>query len=239
MAENDGKAFLVGSGDGRNKVEQKLSESDAEKGLSDLLAHARSSKVNKACSILNIISLVPEEAAPRLLRLVAEKIDVVQSAEDEPLANVIPDSELVDLWRRYGRAGDAMLTSLISENLEEGIFYERLWKHLVNNSFLPDDRTRGYQLYNMLIDARIPYFQLPIDRVLMTESEYRQRLEALQAKQSIAKIRFFLSIEFTQKTEQSELLLRHINNEADNRDRAILMASLIETLRARARETSQ
>lgn len=197
--------------------------------LSDLLAHARGTKVNKACSILRIISSAPNDVAPNLLKFVAEQFAAVESKSSDivSLDAVIPDNELPALRRQYGEVGDAMLKSLISENADAATFYERLWQ-LVNNPFFPDERVRGFQLFNMLVDARIPYFQIPTDLLNMDSEEYLIRITNLEKKLSIAKVRFLLTQEYSQKTQRGDLLIRHINSENDNRDRAILMCSLIE-----------
>jgi hypothetical protein len=211
-----------------------LSLDDAKKGLKNLLERGSGSSASIACAVLDVITTASSDAIPDLLKYAAEQFKLVESANDVPVPEKIPESDLPALQRQYGTVGDSMLFSLIFKNPDEVTFYKGLWD-IVQNPFFQDTRAKGYTLYNLLIDNRLPYFPVRADALRMAEEEYQRRLKSLEQRQSIAKIRFLLAREFEQSTQQADELLRHINEETEHGNQVVLMTFLIREVERRTK----
>lgn len=204
-----------------------LSIDEAKQGVKNLLERGSGSAVNIVCAIFDVISAAPPDSVSNLLRYAAERLKLVDSANEVIVQQKIPDSDLPALQRKYGGVGDSMLASLILQNADEDTFYKGIWE-IVQNPFFDDSRVKGYSLYNLLIDKKIPYFPIRSDALRMAEEEYKRRFDSLAQRQSIAKIQFLLARDFEQRTQRADELLRHINEEKERGDQIVLMSFLIQ-----------
>jgi len=203
-----------------------LTLEDAKAGIENLLERARGHEVNIACQINRIINAAPENCRDQLVRVAAEQFGVVDSSEEEDIPLLIHPSELPEFIERYGDVVDAMLEGLIRQNPDEETFYKQLWE-VVNNSFFPDEKAKGFALLHILADPKIPYFKVD-SGLRMSDDEFEERLRSLLP--SIAKIRFLLAKKFDQKTQRGSLILRHLDEHSDQVDRSVLVAFLLTYL---------
>ncbi len=195
-----------------------------------VLTQGKGDKINVCYVLFEILERCPDNSRTHLLKYLAgvfgevessEELDIDQYMEDE----YISENEVHSLKRKYGEVVDSMLKVLISENPPEDKFYEELW-NLVNNPLLEGKKSKVFALYWVLIDKRIPYFHL--DR---GQRMANQDFAAIYAKiqRSRAKVRFILSLDFDQRTEEADLVLREILK-LEGDERLVLMVDVIRQL---------
>lgn len=201
-----------------------------KKEIDILLSVARGDKINIACALCDLIRRAPEKDRAALFRYTAEVFDFAESNEQIAVDCVIADNEAKQLEQRYGTTVDSMLEAVIAENPSEDVFYKRMWD-LVNNPFFGSRKARTFALYYLLIDRRIPYFRVA-EGLKMSNDDFKSRMRELRGK--CARVRFILSREFEQKTEQTDLVLRELKD-LDESNKAVLMAYVVAMLRSTER----
>lgn len=197
--------------------------------IETILASGKGTKINLCYAIYKLIEQASPADAPRLLQFTAEIIDTIESSEEISTGTFISTNEEEVLKDRYGELVDGMLKLLINDNPEEMDFYEGIWS-IVNNPVLKDERARVFAFYYILIDSRIPYFHLE-QGLKMANEDFQRRIKRLTKK--LAKIRFILVRDFSQRTEGASLLVQELNSENSFEDQVILMSWLLSEFRRR------
>jgi hypothetical protein len=199
--------------------------------IDNIFRLAKGSSINRVAELYRIIMKAPETIRPELIKEVSEKYGNIESSEKRPVPEIISEAEKTALKARYGGTVNAMLDALIKSNLPQDAFYSGIYS-LIQNPFYKTDQARIFSLYYILIDKRIPYFQLP-EGLRMSDEEYKNRL---QRNETIVKrLKFILSCQFQQRTEEADLVLKAID-QAKNEDRVVILAQLLSDLR---RETEE
>jgi hypothetical protein len=193
-----------------------------EQNISRLLSFGNGTKINLAYTFYEIIKKAPEEDRIWLVQFLAESWDYAESSKEVNIDSVISEEEKEQLTNKYGKIVNAMFTALIAENKEQNIFYKDLWE-LINNPFFADDKAKAFALYYILIDRKIPYFQT-VSGLKMSNEDFKLILQKL--RNSRAKIRFIMSKDYDQRTEQADLIMKTIREHTDS-EQAVLMSVII------------
>lgn len=199
----------------------------AKAQIDGILGLAGGEKINICYVILVLLDSLDEDVQPVALRYACESFGSSESSEEHQTDDYISKNELKSLTLKYGSILNQLLEMAISEDLSEDEFYGKLWS-IVNNPLLSEFNARVFALYWYLIDKRIPYFNLG-SGLKMSNEDYKAARRRLRFNS--AKIRFIMSREFTQRTEQASLLLDEIDSHTGV-DRVILMTEITNQVRS-------
>ena len=198
--------------------------------IDNILRFGRGSGINKIAAIHGAIQGAPMEARWELLQLAANSFGVVESADKLPVPSVISDGERDELKIKYGKTVDAMLDALVQANPSETEFYRGV-HGVIDNPFFATSDARIFALYYILIDSRVPYFQLP-QGLRMADDEFEDRLRKLLPLRM--RLNFVLARNFDQRTEEADILIKLLLQEEEDRNRVVLLATILHTLRKEA-----
>jgi len=182
-------------------IDQLCSEIDTTLALAD------ADKVNISYALLKIVEKAPPDDQPRLLQHIAENFNDATSSKEIKIDAFISENEKEQLKERYGGLVDKMLEIILADRPTPADFYQELHK-LLNNPLFREEKTRAFSLYWLLIDKRIPYFQLP-QGIRMSDDDWGALSKKLRLPR--ARIRFILASKFQQRSEEADLLLRELD----------------------------
>lgn len=188
---------------------------------------------NVCADIKKYIDEAPEESRGQLLSIACESFGMGDSD-----GSYIPEEAMIGLEERktlrkvYGELVDALLDACIKRALEENIepaaFYDEVWRNIVCNPIFGEDKARLFALYYILIDDRLPFFQ--VDKGLyMEQDRYERYIDACIT--DIQKVRFILSVDFPQKTQEASNLLDVIEAHESYEEKVVLLAQALLALR--------
>lgn len=151
-----------------------------------------------------------------------------------PCGSGISQNEVSNLRDEYGQAVDTLLDALLQKaikaNMPADVFYENVWKLIIQNPIFSTEHEKAFALYYTLIDARIPYF--PINPGMeMSNSEFKALIE--KCEEAIQKARFVLAVDFPQKTMEASNLVDILLSQDDYRKQVVIMSRIILELRDR------
>ncbi|MBE2196673.1 MAG: hypothetical protein IAE83_21060 [Anaerolinea sp.] len=190
--------------------------------LITILDEGAGSKINRAAAIYQLIEQAPEKSRSDLLRTACEVWEDSEENGTISLENLIGEAELESLKKRYSKLVDGLLEGLLQVNPSEPLFYVQLWD-ILSSAILPDEKARYFALYWILIDARIPYFDLG-EGMSMGNEQYKTVSRRIHMQR--AHIRFAVKRSFEQKTQRASILLQELDS-VSGEDRVVLMANLI------------
>lgn len=193
----------------------------------NVVSRADGDAINKSYAIYSrIIMASSMEDQVDLFKFACENYGTIQSTNENKLPTLIDKEEKTILVKNLGKFVNGILDALLRMNLTEKEFYLSLWKQISSKSFiLSDEKKKVFALYYILIDNRIPYFQLG-ESIVMSDEEYSALYDQLTT--DLNKIRFILYSPLEQKTEQAGHLLTVLDEYEDKpKERAILMAFVI------------
>jgi len=193
------------------------------------LALTHGEKVNICYALFKIIESGPRQEQHLILRHLAENWDFARSSDEIKIDAYINQNEKDLLRDKYGEVINKLFELILKENLPEDQFYASLWR-VLHNPILPDDKAQAFALYWVMIDRRIPYFQLETG-LRMANEDFKAAFTRIMQK--AAKIRFILGSQFDQKSEEADLVLKTIDAAAPHPDRVALMAYILEDFRRR------
>lgn len=161
-----------------------------------------------------------------------EIFGTVKSEETIEIPRHISDERFSDLKELYARYVNEMLETTLKKAYSLGMnidsFYELLWGNVIKSDMFCEIEEKSFALYYIVIDRRIPYFQLE-KGLRMEEDEfekYRDRnIEILK------KIRFVLSNSFGQKTEEASIILQELMGLDSYEDRVVVLTWVLDLLR--------
>ncbi|MDO4413650.1 MAG: hypothetical protein Q4C20_01090 [Erysipelotrichaceae bacterium] len=126
-----------------------------------------------------------------------------------------------------GKITRRILRNLISTNVDEDEFYEKLWNKFNDTDLFPDDDERKAFLLTLWFDVRIPYYQLE-ESCSMEDDEYEKSLWELSPE--LKKARFIIYSEFEQKTQRTSLLMALADTIKDYRLRVVFWSRVISLI---------
>lgn len=150
--------------------------------------------------------------------------DNIDSDDTVEVKKKYTSDDLNRLKAEYGTLADAIFEKLLKDNLDENLFYSKLWNALSNNPMLDSDESIIFSIYYILIDARIPYYKLS-DGVSMPNSRFAAISTAIQP--DINKARFIMRTNrFSQRTSRASVLLELLDSKT-GAERIVLMAHIL------------
>lgn len=197
--------------------------------LITILDEGAGSKINRAAAVYQLIEQAPEKSRADLLRTACEVWEDSEENGTITLENHIGEAELESLKKRYSKLVDGLLEGLLQSNPSESLFYQQLWD-ILGNSILPDEKARYFALYWVLIDARVPYFDLG-EGMSMSNEHYRIVNRRIHLQR--AHIRFAVKRSFEQKAQRASILLQELDS-VSGEDKVVLMANLLGSLEGSA-----
>jgi hypothetical protein len=204
----------------------------------DVISRSDGNSINKCYAIFSRITKASSvEDQADLFKFACEYYGTKKSTKDLKLPSVIDEEERDELERHLGKYVNGVLDTFLRRNLTEMEFYLSLWKQIADDSFiLSEEREKVFALYYILIDKRIPYFQLG-KSIEMSDEEYRAIMDRLTLVKH--KIRFVLSIPIRSKTERAGYLLTLLDEYIDSpKERAVVMSYLIESVKKQRESTT-
>ena len=116
----------------------------------------------------------------------------------------------------------------VSKSISEEDFYSGLWHNIVNNSLFQKEEEKWFATYYILIDSRIPFFE--VQKGLEMSNEGFGAL-IKECKKDIQKIKFIMSYEFDQKTMEASNILDVILAQDTYEKKTILISIVLSELR--------
>ena len=216
------------SEDAYRAIEPSESPAKLEKEIRSLLQLGRGNALSITWVLYGLIESSPHSDRARLLAIAADifgRLDRDESrsriAVTDPPGDILANQ--ASLRRRYADLVDAALTSYIDRNASAEEFYESMWT-FIESSILEDKNAKVFALYWMMLDRRIPYYQID-PGLRMDPGVFRDR--TLSLRDPIGKLRFLLARDFEQRTELAGAVLTHIEAFDDRVDRIVLVSQLI------------
>lgn len=175
--------------------------------LSSFLSTADGSIFSICAGLYNIILGADTAQRPVLFEKAINLYEDIDS--DETIkAPVSPyDGQKKVLKEKYGDIVNSFIEFFISQKDSTEVFYENIWQAIQSDIFFPTEGAKVFAFYYVVIDSRVPYFELEQGYGMSNES-YRKLREKHAAL--LKKVRYILNAEFDQKTEQASILLQEL-----------------------------
>lgn len=173
-----------------------------------------------------IYGRIQKENEPQAaFRYFLENADEINSTKEEDAEQIFTATEVQQLGKKCDSLIEGILKRFISENVSETEFYDRLWTDgICGNTLLQNDREKIYALYKIWQDGRIPYFQLE-EGLTMANEQFGECCN--KNRELIKKAFFIINSSFSQRSQQSDLLLKILGECDTNEDRVVVMAQIL------------
>ncbi len=195
--------------------------------LNAALALLDATGVNLAYALLRIIDAARPEDRPAALQHIADHRDEVSSSKEIKFDEVVTAAESALLKQRYAQLVDGILDLILQGNPTAEDFYNEAYD-LTQNPVFREFAARAFALHWILIDPRLPYFQLE-DGLRMSNDDWNALRRKLRVQS--AKIRFILNTDFEQNSEEADLLLRVLHSVDPGVQRVRLIGTILWQLR--------
>lgn len=190
--------------------------------LSHACVNSKLDRLNMTAGVYDMI--VRSDSKEECFAFFLANADSIDSDDAEQVKKKFTQDDLNKLKAEYGTLADAIFEKLLKDNLNENLFYSKLWNALTNNPMLDSDESIIFSIYYILIDARIPYYKLS-DGVSMPNSRFATISNAIQP--DINKARFIMRTNrFAQRTNRASVLLELLDSK-DGEERVVLMAHIL------------
>lgn len=218
-----------------NTKPSKESELPQIKEIDTIFALTKGSEANISYALFKTLDNASLEERPKLLQYIAEHFGQVDSSEEIPIDVFITGDEVSALKGQYAKVVDSILEMILKSRPSIDDFYASLNSQIIYNPLFADEKSRTFAMYWILVDRRIPYFQL--DQGLKISNDEWQ---TISRKLTIEKqrIRFILASDFSQRSEEADLLLKEIDSR-EEQERVYLLGYILFQLRDTAKRSAQ
>lgn len=200
--------------------------------IKKLLCSYRGELIDCCLYIYNGIKEEPVAQQVECFQTLCEEYGSVKSNETVVLERAITKSELDILTDQYGEYVNQVLNSLLKKSYSESYstrqFYHNLWAAFVNGGIVTLEKEYAFAIYYVIIDRKIPYFVLE-QGMRMDNRTFENYM--VGCRNVIAKLRFILNRDFTQKTEEASLIVRELTKLDTFEEQVIAMVAVLSTLR--------
>lgn len=195
-----------------------------------LLENAYEQAVKKANKnifdfLSDIYFFLKKENDCQLLRRFAEEYYDKFNDDKKTEPSILSREVLGVYLKKYRTLVDGYIDYLISEDLQEDLFYQHLWDFIHNTTFFHNENESMIAFILIFWNPLIPYFYFPVG-VRMENEEFRECLKKLDQQQH--KLYFILQRNYLQKTERASVLLSVLDEVADVKRRSVLLARLLD-----------
>lgn len=198
------------------KLEHPAQEYDESlKAIEMFLSKTKGSSFNICAELYELICHAERLVQPKLFEQTILMYEDVESDESIDVSISVYEAQKKTLKDQYGDIVNSFIEFFVQQRYSNDEFYKKMWETLQNDIFFPDKAAKVFAFYYVLIDRRVPYFELA-QGYLMSNESFRN----LRKKHSdiLRKIRYILSTEMQQKTERSSLLLKEIGIDIPDSD---------------------
>ena len=191
--------------------------------LGSVLSKIKGDKLDIAALLYDRIQ--KEENPVTAFQYFLENADEIVSSEEVEVENSFTSEDINRLQKKCDVLITGIIENFLSENTSAQEFYRRLWTDgICQNALLQDEKEKAYALYRIWQDRRIPYFQLEpgmemSNEVFMEFSEKNRQL--------IKKAFFIINSSFAQRSQQSDLLLRVLDECETNEEKVVVMVQIL------------
>ena len=214
---------------------------EAMEKLRKFLTTADGSAFNLCAHIYDIIGETESNLQPILFKEAAILYENAESDESEDTPASPYELQEESLKEHYGQIVNSFIDFHTDQQYDTDKFYQNMWETIQNDVFFPNKAAKVFAFYYIMIDRRIPYFELQ-QGYQMTNSAFRElrkkHYEVLQ------KIRYISAIKIRQKTERASLILNELGIAIPQNDspvetinayekQLIIMVEALQTLDAR------
>lgn len=204
-------------------MEKQETFENAKSGIINLFQNAAMDLLNISYYVYLKIMSVPGRE-PELLEFALEQYEQTEPTEDTQLEKIFTRDEKDSYEDTYGKNVDGMLEAFLKKGLDSKTFYQELWKGIQENPVLVTDKEKAFAFYFILIDTRIPYFELE-PGIEMSNEEYINIQKELS--EEMKRARFILYAPTKQKTERTSRLIHMLDALGDERQKAVFMAQIL------------
>lgn len=191
--------------------------------LGSVLSKIKGEKLDIAALLYDRIK--KEENPAEAFQYFLENADEIVSSEEVEVENFFTSEDVKRLQKKCDVLITGILENLLSENTSAQEFYQRLWTNgICESALLQDEKEKAYALYRIWQDSRIPYFQLEPGMEMSNEvfMEYSEK-----NRQLIKKAFFIINSSFAQRSQQSDLLLRVLDECETNEEKVVVMVQIL------------
>lgn len=175
--------------------------------LQGLLSTADGSTFNLCAQIFEIINEAETENQPKLFKEVAILYESIDSVKTDQVPISPFETQEKSLQERYGQIVNTFIDYMTNQLYDVETFYRNIWETIQNDIFFPTMAAKVFAFYFILIDKRIPYFELQQGYQMSNSSFKELRKKYFEILQ---KIRFISTLKIRQKTERASLLLNEL-----------------------------
>lgn len=151
--------------------------------------------------------------------------DYINSSEQNEVKAYFTASQIQELEKEYGSLVEGILNKLVLKHLDKTVFYRELWKSVIESDlFFEKEKHKIFALFRIWSDGKIPYFQIS-DGMKMSDEEFTKIIK--EKEELLHEIVFVMNCKFEQKTELSSILLNILERCKDEKERAVVLAHII------------
>lgn len=185
--------------------------------IDDLLTHIKGSTFDECDFLYHFIVNSDEESRPAVFKEICENYGIVRS-DGTIQVELSKYAENQDKYEEeYGSLVDSLLDLSLKKNYSKDEFYKYLWELLSGTSALDGEGERIFSLYYVLIDRRIPYFQIDREGLYKVPDDDFRKMRG-KYKDEILKIRYLFYSNYDMKTEKASALLEEFGINKPNLD---------------------
>ena len=188
-----------------------------------LIGTAKGQWPDIAYYVYKVIVTVPGRE-PDLVKFVFETFEQIESSEEDLVDKIFTEEEIDDYENIYGKNIDGMLEALLKKGFSHEEFYQKLWKGIQENPILQGEKEKAFAFFYVWIDVKMPYFELE-PGLAMSNNEYINIKKEIA--EEIKRVRFVLNVPTKQRTEQASRLVKMLEQLQDERQKAVLMAQIL------------
>lgn len=197
------------------------------KKIVDFLENFSGEDIDKCAMIYEQIKKAEDESDMFQMFL---EYDPKNSSNEKEIEMRFTATQIQKLVKSCKELVSGMVDKLISQDLDEKDFYNKLWESVKQNELLNDNDERICALYLIWKEPRIPYFKL--ERGLkMANEEFTKSTERLSME--INKAMYILNSNFEQRTERASLLIDLLDNIDCKEDKSVVMVQILSALEKR------
>lgn len=186
--------------------------------MEDLIRTADGSTFSLCAALYNIILQEDEENQALAFENAINLYDDIDSDETVPLEPSPYEAQKKALKDTYGDFVDSFIEFFTKRKGPKEAFYHDLWEAICNESFFSSEASKIFAFYYVVIDSRVPYFELEQGYEMSDESYRKLRLKHAA---TLKRVRYILNADFNQKTELASLLLSELGTEMPKEDTTV------------------
>lgn len=191
------------------------------------------STLDIAVDVMRSILSAPSELQAEMFEIACTRFGRTESKKTYKPQQDLISTELRDNYiEKYGKYIDAAFELCLKEALDEkhseSVFYHNVWQNVIQNCKWTSETEKIFAGYFLLIDKRIPYYRISIGGD-MDDAHFENVVKA--CKNQIAQIKFILSMDFEQRSQEAYSILQLLEQEEVQENKLILLVCLIKELR--------